>query len=110
MALDSPEMGEEKEGSSSMKNLPQKLKDPFPSGKPRVEQHMYLRVGDRVYHEKFKPWGGGIVIETWDSDLPGRACLVRILFQNGKKRVFDNSYDNTCCYYTGIILLTRIEL
>jgi hypothetical protein len=32
-----------------MKNLPQKLKDPFPSGKPRVEQHMYLRVGDRVY-------------------------------------------------------------
>jgi hypothetical protein len=42
-------MGEEKEGSSSMKNLPQKLKDPFPSGKPRVEQHMYLRVGDRVY-------------------------------------------------------------
>lgn len=54
-----------------MKNLPQKLKDPFPSGKPRVEQHMYLRVGDRVYHEKFKPWGGGIVIETWDSDLPG---------------------------------------
>ena len=52
-----------------------------------------------------------MVIETWTSDLPGGLCYVRILFQDGKKRVFDNSLDSACCcYYAGVTLLNRIEL
>lgn len=75
------------------------------------EKHTYLQVGDRVYHKRFKSWGGGIVIETWSSDLPGGLCFVRILFQDGKKRVFDNSFDSACCcYYTGITLINRVEI
>jgi hypothetical protein len=91
--------------------LPQKRKEEFPLTKAKVERHTYLRVGDKVFHKKFKSWGGGIVIETWASNLPGGMCYVRILFQDGKKRVFDNSFDSDyCCYYTGITLLNRIEL
>ncbi len=94
-----------------MKNLPQKREKLSLSAKPKAEQPTYLRVGDKVFHKKFKSWGGGIVIETWASDLPGGACFVRILFQDGKRRVFDNCFDSTCCcYYTGITLLNRIEL
>lgn len=52
-----------------------------------------------------------MVIETWASDLPGGMCFVRILFQDGKQRVFDNNFDSACCcYYAGISLLNRIEL
>jgi hypothetical protein len=94
-----------------MKNLPQKRIEPSLPKKKGHEKHTYLRVGDKVFHKKFKSWGGGIVIETWSSDLPGGMCYVRILFQDGKKRVFDNSYDSACCcYYAGIRLLNRIEL
>ncbi|MGQ9645864.1 MAG: DUF3553 domain-containing protein [Thermodesulfobacteriota bacterium] len=75
------------------------------------DKHTYLRVGDKVYHKKFKSWGGGVVIETWSSDLPGGLCYVRILFQDGKKRVFDNSFDSVCCCcHTGITLLNRVAL
>jgi len=94
-----------------MKNLPQKKSESFPTTKPRSERHTYLRVGDKVFHKKFKSWGGGMVIETWSSDLPGGMCYVRILFQDGKQRVFDNNFDSTCCcYYTGITLVNRVEL
>jgi len=94
-----------------MKNLPQKKSDSFPTTKPRSERHTYLRVGDKVFHKKFKSWGGGMVIETWSSDLPGGMCYVRILFQDGKQRVFDNNFDSTCCcYYAGITLVNRVEL
>ena len=102
-------------GESRLNKLPQKRTE-SPSKrllttKPRVEKHTYLRVGDKVYHKKFKSWGGGIVIETWASDLPGGLCFVRILFQDGKKRVFDNSFDSACCCYrTGITLLDCVEL
>jgi hypothetical protein len=94
-----------------MKNLPQKKSEGFAITKSKREKHTYLHVGDKVFHKKFKSWGGGIVIETWSSDLPGGMCYVRILFQDGNQRVFDNNFDNTCCcYYTGITLLNRIEL
>jgi hypothetical protein len=94
-----------------LNRLPQKREEEFPPTKTKVEKHTYLRVGDKVFHKKFKSWGGGIVIETWASNLPGGMCYVRILFQDGKKRVFDNSFDSACCcYYTGITLLNRIEL
>jgi hypothetical protein len=94
-----------------MRNLPQKRIEYFSPKRKRDEKHTYLRVGDKVFNKRFKSWGGGIVIETWSSELPGGMCYVRILFQDGKKRVFDNSFDSACCcYYTGIILLNRIEL
>jgi hypothetical protein len=111
MVLGASEVGEEKEGSSSMKNLPQKREEISPETKPKGEKHNYLRVGDKVFHKKFKAWGGGMVIETKVSELPGGMCYVRILFQDGKQRVFDNNFDSaSCCYYTGITLLSRIKL
>lgn len=94
-----------------MKSLPQRREEILSTKKTKSEKHTYLRVGDKVVHKKFKSWGGGLVMETWSSDLPGGMCFVRILFQDGKQRVFDNSFDSTCCcYYTGITLLNRIEL
>jgi hypothetical protein len=104
-------MGEKEGDSSSMKNLPLKREEGSSTKKQKSEKHTYLHVGDKVFHKKFKSWGGGIVIETWVSELPGGMCYVRILFQDGKKRVFDNSFDSTCCcYYTGITLINRMEL
>ena len=94
-----------------MNRLPQKRRERSSTTEFKVEKRTYLRVGDRVYHKKFRSWGGGIVMETWSSDLPGGLCFVRILFQDGKQRVFDNSFDSTCCcYHAGITLLNRIEL
>jgi len=111
MVLGPSEMGEKKEGLSEMKNLPQKRSESFPATTPKSDKHTFLRVGDKVFHKKFKSWGGGIVIETKSSDLPGGMCFVRILFQDGKHRIFDNNFDSICCcYYTGITLLSRIEL
>ena len=73
--------------------------------------HTYLRVGDKVFHRDFKSWGCGVVVEARASRVPGGFCYARIQFQDGKKRVFDNSYSSACCcYYTGITLLNRIEL
>ena len=111
MVLGASKVGEEEKGLPSMKNLPQRRTKESFIRKPRVEKHTYLRVGDKVFHKKFKFWGGGIVIETRSSDLPGGMCFAKILFQDGKQRVFDNSYDSACCcYYTGITLLNRAEL
>jgi hypothetical protein len=94
-----------------MKNLPQKRSESFLTKRPKSEKHTYLRVGDKVVHKKFKSWGGGIVIETKASELPGGMCFARILFQDGKQRIFDNSFDSTCCcYYSGITIINRIEL
>ena len=94
-----------------MEKLPAKRTEYYSGKKQADERHTYLRVGDRVFHKKFRSWGGGIVIETWASDLPGGLCFVRVLFQDGKKRVFDNSFSSACCcYYTGITLLNRTEL
>ena len=95
---------------------PTKGKSPLPgSGKRQkkasAEQHIYLRVGDKVFHKRFRSWGCGIVIEARASAVPGGLCYVRIQFQDGKKRVFDNCLDSSCCcYYAGITLLNRIGL
>ncbi len=94
-----------------MNRIPQKRRERSSTTESKAEKHTYLRVGDRVYHKKFKSWGGGIVMETWSSDLPGGLCFVRILFQDGRQRVFDNSFDSACCcYHAGITLLNRVEL
>jgi hypothetical protein len=98
-------------GEGTLNKLPQKWEGKSPKQPARVKKHTYLQVGDKVFHKKFKAWGGGVVIETWASDLPGGSCFVRILFQDGKKRVFDNSLDSACCcYHAGITLLNRVEL
>ena len=111
MVLGPSEMGEKREGLSEMRNLPQKRSEISSTQKPKGAQHTYLRVGDKVFHKKFKSWGGGIVIETRSSDLPGGMCFVRVLFQDGKQRIFDNNFNSVCCcYYTGITLFKRIEL
>lgn len=64
---------------------------------------LYLRVGDRVYHKKNLRWGVGVVIEERRSEVPGGFCYVRIDFQDGKVRIFDNNFKSeNCCYYAGI--------
>ena len=94
-----------------MKYLPQKRSEGSVTKRQRKDNHTYLRVGDKVFHKKFKSWGGGIVIETRSSELPGGMCYARILFQDGKQRVFDNSFESACCcYHTGITLINRVEL
>jgi hypothetical protein len=111
MVLGTSKVGEKKEGFASMKNLPQKRMGDSSIKKLKSEKHTYLRVGDKVVHNPHPPRGGGVAIETWSSDLPGGMCFVRVLFQDGKQRIFDNNFDSTCCcYYTGITLLNRIEL
>jgi hypothetical protein len=66
-------------------------------------QSLYLKVGDRVYHKRFIRWGMGVVVEERVSELPGGFCYVRINFQDGQVRVFDNNFrSECCCYYAGI--------
>lgn len=102
-------MGEKKEVPALRRAPAEKGKDPPPCwGKTN---HPYLRVGDVVFHKKFRSWGRGRVLEAWASDVPGGLCYVRILFQDGKSRVFDNSYDSACCcYYAGVTLIDRVEI
>jgi hypothetical protein len=70
------------------------------------EYSLYLQVGDRVYHKHYKRWGVGIVVEERRSELPGGFCYVRINFQDGKLRVFDNNFKSlNCCYYAGIEMI-----
>ena len=96
--------------------LPQRRDSLFPKKvepqkKVAVERHIYLQVGDKVFHKRFRSWGCGIVTEALASAVPGGLCYVRIQFQDGKKRVFDNSLDSSCCcYYAGVTLLNRIGL
>lgn len=99
----------EKEIFPVLRNPPKRKKEPRQSRK--AAQHTYLHVGDKVFHKKFRSWGRGMVLEAWASEVPGGLCYVRILFQDGKSRVFDNSYDSACCcYYAGITLLDRVEV
>jgi hypothetical protein len=101
---------------TKLANLPQ-IRDnlfPTPGEAPRksaVEKHIYLQVGDKVFHRRFRSWGCGIVMEACASEVPGGLCYVRIQFQDGKIRVFDNCLDSSCCcYYAGITLLNRVAL
>jgi hypothetical protein len=67
------------------------------------EYALYLQVGDRVYHKYYKRWGVGVVVEERRSEVPGGFCYVRIDFQDGRLRVFDNNFNSgSCCYYAGI--------
>ncbi len=64
---------------------------------------LYLKVGDQVFHKHNTRWGLGVVVEERRSELPGGFCYVRVCFQDGKTRVFDNNFkSNGCCYYAGV--------
>ena len=66
-------------------------------------KRIYLRLGDRVVHRSYEAWGDGVVVEEMTSSVPGGTCLVRILFDDGQQRTFNNDLDSDiCCYYFGI--------
>jgi len=67
------------------------------------DKRLYLRLGDKVVHQNYEQWGAGTVVEEMTSSVPGGTCLVRIRFQDGRQRTFNNDMDNeACCYYFGI--------
>jgi hypothetical protein len=67
------------------------------------KHRLYLRLGDKVVHVNYGEWGGGVVVEEMTSVLIGGTCLVRILFEDGQQRTFNNDLDSElCCYYFGI--------
>ncbi len=64
---------------------------------------LYLRLGEIVTHRDHGEWGEGIVVEEMTSTVPGGTCLVRIKFQDGRQRTFNNDLDaESCCYYFGV--------
>ncbi len=66
-------------------------------------KNLFLRVGEEVSHNHYHQWGIGVVEEVMTSSVPGGTCLVRIRFQDGRLRVFNNDMDNEgCCYYFGV--------
>jgi len=67
------------------------------------DKRLYLRLGDKVSHRDYLQWGEGVVVEEMTSSVPGGTCLVRIDFQDGRQRTFNNDLDNPmCCYYFGL--------
>ncbi|RLB06617.1 MAG: DUF3553 domain-containing protein [Deltaproteobacteria bacterium] len=67
-------------------------------------RHTYLQVGDYVYHRRYSHWGIGEVVEEWNSNLPGGLCFVKVEFEDGRVRIFDNDFKSlSCCYYAGLI-------
>jgi len=66
-------------------------------------KRLYLRLGDKVMHVNYSQWGEGVVVEVMTSVLVGGTCLVRILFEDGQQRTFNNDLDSEiCCYYFGV--------
>jgi hypothetical protein len=64
---------------------------------------LYVRLGDVVTHRDYRQWGEGRVVEEMTSTIPGGTCLVRILFEDGRQRTFNNDLDSQmCCYYMGL--------
>lgn len=64
---------------------------------------LYLHLGDRVYHDVREEWGMGAVVEEMTSTIEGGTCLVRILFDDGVQRTFNNDLDSDmCCYKMGL--------
>lgn len=68
-----------------------------------LDKRLYLRLGDKVVHASYEEWGEGVVVEEMTSSVPGGTCLVRILFNDGRQRTFNNDLDNeSCCYRFGV--------
>ena len=67
------------------------------------DKRLYLRLGDRVVHTRHEEWGEGAVVEERTSVVPGGTCLVRLLFEDGRQRTFNNDLDHEqCCYFLGL--------
>jgi hypothetical protein len=74
------------------------------------EKRLFLRLGDRVQHVTQEAWGLGVVVEVMTSIVPGGTCLVRILFEDGRQRTFNNDLDSDlCCSYLGMQKLWRFS-
>ncbi len=68
-----------------------------------MDKRLYLRLGDKVVHQEHQEWGDGAVVEEMTSSIPGGTCLVRILFEDGQQRTFNNDMETElCCYYFGV--------
>ena len=64
---------------------------------------LFLQLGDTVTHREHDEWGQGSVVQEMTSTITGGTCLVRIQFQDGRERTFNNDLDaDVCCYYLGI--------
>ena len=67
------------------------------------KKRLFLRLGDKVVHVHYEQWGLGAVVEEMTSVIAGGTCLVRILFEDGQQRTFNNDLDSEqCCYYFGV--------
>ncbi len=67
------------------------------------DKRIYLRLGDRVTHIEHEEWGEGAVVEERTSIVPGGTCLVRLLFEDGRQRTFNNDLDHEqCAYFFGL--------
>ena len=76
-----------------------------------LDKRLYLRLGDKVLHHNYEEWGEGVVVEEMTSSIPGGTCLVRVLFDDGRQRTFNNDMDNElCCYFFGVRKLWRMDL
>jgi hypothetical protein len=68
-----------------------------------AEKRLFLRLGDRVQHANYEGWGLGAVVEVMTSIVPGGTCLVRVLFEDGRQRTFNNDLDSDmCCARFGV--------
>lgn len=75
------------------------------------DKRIYLRLGDRVTHLHHEEWGEGAVVEERTSIVPGGTCLVRLLWEDGQQRTFNNDLDNEqCCYFFGVRRLWSMDL
>jgi hypothetical protein len=75
----------------------------FPRKMAGERKRLFLGVGDEVTHKTYNQWGLGVVVEVMTSVVPGGTCLVRIRFQDGQLRTFNNDLDSEgCCYYFGV--------
>ena len=76
-----------------------------------LNKRIYLRLGDKVIHRSYEQWGEGVVVEEMTSSVPGGTCLVRIKFDDGRQRTFNNDMDNElCCYFFGVRRLWEMDL
>jgi hypothetical protein len=76
-----------------------------------INKRIYLRLGDKVVHRSYEEWGEGSVVEEMTSSVPGGTCLVRIMFEDGRQRTFNNDMDNDlCCYFFGVRRVWQVDL
>lgn len=61
-----------------------------------------------MIHLRYPQWGVGKVIEEWQATLPGGRSFVKVAFEDGKVRIFDNDFrSSSCSYYMGLRKLLR---